>query len=348
MTAAVPILRPLSLGELLDQAIRLYRHNFFKFVGIIALVSVPTSLVTLLVTAGGLFLIGDQMALNPGDMGVMMTYFGWVGSLLVTGTVSFVLIQGFGMAALTRSVVDSRLGLETGVLSSYQHIKSCWGQILLAVILALLVNMLLFSWLMIPCLGWVSGPVLFIFWTSVLWPLVIPILVIEQKNPLTAIRRAWDLARRRFWWVLGFITVLYLLSMLAIYGPASLASYLTQLAVGSRMDYFEAQQLSTIIQTIVSSLTSLVTIPIQLTATILMYFDLRVRTEGLDLALQTSNREGMALNELIAAAPAASSETLITRREAWYFGALMLIFGLVAIIILGGFMLLIAQMMRMF
>ena len=37
----LPALRPLRLGELLDQAIRLYRRNFITFIGIIALVYVP-------------------------------------------------------------------------------------------------------------------------------------------------------------------------------------------------------------------------------------------------------------------------------------------------------------------
>ncbi len=35
-TQSLPSLRPLRLGELLDQAIRLYRRNFLTFIGIIA------------------------------------------------------------------------------------------------------------------------------------------------------------------------------------------------------------------------------------------------------------------------------------------------------------------------
>ena len=40
-TSALPALRPLGPGELLDQAIRLYRRNFLTFIGIIAVVYVP-------------------------------------------------------------------------------------------------------------------------------------------------------------------------------------------------------------------------------------------------------------------------------------------------------------------
>jgi hypothetical protein len=38
---ALPHLRAMSLPELLDQAIRLYRQNFVKFVGIIAIPYIP-------------------------------------------------------------------------------------------------------------------------------------------------------------------------------------------------------------------------------------------------------------------------------------------------------------------
>jgi hypothetical protein len=42
MTAsATSRLRPLGIGQLLDQAIRLYRRNFLKFIGIVAVAQIP-------------------------------------------------------------------------------------------------------------------------------------------------------------------------------------------------------------------------------------------------------------------------------------------------------------------
>src|SRR5215218_4519917 len=40
-----PRLQPLGLGELLDRTIRLYRRNFFAFLGILGIVYIPLSLV---------------------------------------------------------------------------------------------------------------------------------------------------------------------------------------------------------------------------------------------------------------------------------------------------------------
>ena len=44
-------LKPRSVGELLDQAIRLYRANFFKFVAVTAVVQVPMTLLNLVFVA---------------------------------------------------------------------------------------------------------------------------------------------------------------------------------------------------------------------------------------------------------------------------------------------------------
>ena len=43
------ILRPLGMGELFDRAIRLYRRNFFKFVGVLALMQIPLAGINLIV-----------------------------------------------------------------------------------------------------------------------------------------------------------------------------------------------------------------------------------------------------------------------------------------------------------
>ena len=70
MTAiSMPTLRPLGIGELLDQAIRLYRRNFLSFIGIIAVVQLPLGLlqfVLALLTLPTNPLFGGS-ARNPAD-----------------------------------------------------------------------------------------------------------------------------------------------------------------------------------------------------------------------------------------------------------------------------------------
>ena len=45
-----PTLRPLTLNQLLDRAIRLYRQNFLAFIGIIATALIPLSIFDYVVT----------------------------------------------------------------------------------------------------------------------------------------------------------------------------------------------------------------------------------------------------------------------------------------------------------
>ena len=58
---------------------------------------------------------------------------------------------------------------------------------------------------------------------AIVLELAIPIIVIERRSALGALRRGWDLVRRRFWWVLGFFMVIYLLQALIVTGPGTLA-----------------------------------------------------------------------------------------------------------------------------
>lgn len=51
MTERVWQLRAMSVAELLDETVRLYRHNFLTFVGIVALLQVPMSILTAALTA---------------------------------------------------------------------------------------------------------------------------------------------------------------------------------------------------------------------------------------------------------------------------------------------------------
>src|SRR5690606_22154355 len=45
MTTLDPtLLRPLRLGEILDRSIRLYRNNFWRFIGVVAVVQIPITL----------------------------------------------------------------------------------------------------------------------------------------------------------------------------------------------------------------------------------------------------------------------------------------------------------------
>jgi hypothetical protein len=330
---------------LLDQAIRLYRKNFLKFIGIIALVQVPLTifqLVTSLVAFGDFFAEFENLnGRPPSDPFALFgpSYFIGIGVSLLVGIVGLILIQGVATAALTRAVAGSYLGESVGIIGSYRKISQTWLPLVIALLLALVLTIALIIWSMIPCVGWLTGLGLLAFFWAVIVPLIAPIVVLERQTAFGSIRRAWDLTRRRFWWVLGFIFILFLFSQLLITGPVALVSFLFQFVLGSPFDVSSSQIiLQSVIQSIVQLIFSLIYLPLQLTAITLLYFDLRIRTEGFDLTLLSENIEGVQdeLVELAARAPQPEQGKLVTMAEMGYFalielGAMVLYFVIVAI-----------------
>ena len=288
--ATTPQLRPLGIGQLLDQAIRLYRRNFFTFIGIIALVQIPLTvlqLVSSLLTTSGMLDI--ESASSFSDIFGLAYIAGMSGTLLV-GLLSFILVHVVATAAMTRAVAGSYLGEKPEILGAYRKIGPAWPVLLATLILAIVVMIGLLIWFLVPCVGWLTGLGMLTFFGLVIIPLLAPVIILEKQKPGRAIRRAWDLARRRFWWVLAFVFILYLFGQLIITGPSMLIGAIFVSIIGEHTEssgsmpgfYMVAQA---VLQALIPMLSSLIYLPLQLTAITLMYFDLRIRTEGFDLAI---------------------------------------------------------------
>jgi len=205
-----------------------------------------------------------------------------------------------------------------GILESYHMMGSSLGNLLLSLLLAGLISLGLGIWVLIPCVGWISGIGMALYFGLVVIQLLIPVVVLEKRGPMDALRRAWDLARRRFWWFLGLAGVLYLLN-LVLAGPAVLINYLLQFGLQG----MNTTILGVVVQSLVNMLVALIYQPLVLSVMVLAYFDLRVRSEGFDLAMQSiSGTDYPDPLDSIAAAPAAPQQTaLITGMEFGYFVA---------------------------
>jgi len=339
-TQTPPVLRPLRLGELLDQAIRLYRRNFVTFIGIIALIYVPlmilqTAATTLLTSS----MTDFASARTPEEILTNYGYWGGLFSTFIITFIQFILVQGIATGALTRAVADNYLGKPTSILDAYRGLKDSWISLLGALLLFILLVMVLFLWTLVPCIGWFTGPGMLAFATAAISPLVAPVVVLEKQSALDAIRRAWDLARRRFWPVLGTIFVLYLFSLLIINGPAAIVNAILTGTLASFGDSTTRLVVLTIIQALVSLVFVLLYYPLQMAAFTLIYFDLRVRTEGFDIALLTMTTAETADTTDISHVPVPrSNEQLITGPELGNFailtiGALGLYILLVSVIL---------------
>ncbi|MBN2006096.1 MAG: glycerophosphoryl diester phosphodiesterase membrane domain-containing protein [Anaerolineae bacterium] len=161
---------------------------------------------------------------------------------------------------------------------------------------------------------------------------LIPIIVIlERKSGTEAIRRGWDLCRRRFWNVIWFYALLIIFAQLITTAPTLLINIAVPwLALNS-----STELIGILISTGVTLVSGLLYTPLQLTAMTLLYFDLRVRTEGFDLTWTTEHAldEEISPENVIAQAPPAEGGSLITQSELGNFVLLSLgILGIFVVI----------------
>ncbi len=330
----------MRMGELLDQSIRLYRKNFFTFIGIIALVYVPVSLLPLLsnyLLYGSLDQVATGSASSPSQL-FSSGYFSGLGLSLFSWLLNAVLVQGLGTAALTRAIADNYLGKTSGILEAYKRVGKSWLSLVGALILAGLIYVGVIILAIIPCVGWFVGPGLAIYLIVVVVGFVAPVVVIEKSSATVSLRRAWDLSRRRFWWLVGFRALLLLFSLLIVSGPTYLASYLVTFIGGSGGGYLNALQWQSIASTLTSLLFGLLYVPAQLTAITLAYFDIRVRTEGFDLALLSTEAGAETGVEATVQAPVMKEvKPLITWEDVGYFAILSIGLGVLYFAVLFGF-----------
>src|SRR5262245_5863511 len=180
--AALPQLRPRTMPELLDQAIRLYRRNFLKFIGIVALIQVPITIFQVLASlvafsgcSKQLEDINDNPTVTPADIFVP-AYFIGIGSSMLLGLLSVLLIYGIAAGALSRAVVGNYLGENITILDAYRKIGPIWLPLILTLLLALVLTIGLAIWAMVPCVGWLTGLGMLTFFWLVIVPLIAPIV----------------------------------------------------------------------------------------------------------------------------------------------------------------------------
>jgi hypothetical protein len=253
---------------------------------------------------------------NPADI-FTVEYLAGQAGLIVSAILNFVLVSGVATAAVTRAIADNYLGEPVSIGGSYRRIGRSWLPLLGTLFVAALVGIALFIWFLVPCVGWLSGMGILTFYGAVVVPLLAPIVVLERRSGLAALRRAWDLVRSRFWWVVGFALVLYLLNVLLIGGPiGALQAVFQAFVLNAARDnqLLNLLTIQSIVQGLLSVALSLLYLPVQLTAMTLLYFDLRIRSEGIDLALQ-AEPDAASASEALTRAPVTVGTSLVTLEE---------------------------------
>jgi len=132
----------------------------------------------------------------------------------------------------------------------------------------------------------------FLIFAYIRWSLAIPVVMLEQLGPLRALGRSWQLVRRSWWRVWGIQAVTYLIVGIAadiIAAPFSLAGgdfHFTTASAGTTPTTPGVSGLA--ISAIGSILSSTLTAPLLAGVIVLLYTDMRMRREGMDITLQAA------------------------------------------------------------
>lgn len=274
-------LRPLSMGRIFDQAIRLYRRNFARFLGIAVIAQIPAALSSFLTLSVTTMPFGTNITSEMTEPMAVGTSFLIMGLSLV----AMVWTQLVG-CVLVQNTSDTYLGRLTTLSVAFRRAGRSWMAVIAALLLLMVIGIVVVIIFVIPIVGWllaIPGFGMFIYFSTVVVSMLTPTIVLEKLSARRGISRAWSLARTRFWWLFGFFLLLTLFALLITQGPTYLLAGIVAL-VGEGLLELETIW---IIAALISVLFGVIFYPIQIACATLVYYNTRVQHEGLDLALQT-------------------------------------------------------------
>ena len=293
-------LRPLGLGEILDGAIRSVRAQprvMFGFSAVVVTVAVLIGTVAQLLALPAIqdAIGGLTDEVDPtGEMGMADTFGFSLSQILLAPwtTLATILLTGLLTVAVSKAVIGARTTVGELWRESAKHVL-----LLLAWTIALSVVLVLVwgGWAaalvataaagaegaaaLIALLG---GALLLVatVWVSVRLLFVAPVLVLERTG-LRGVARAWRLTRGSFWRVLGISllaqVIVYFLTQILVVPFALVAGFLL-LDPSTSFVAILLTNVGTALATIVST--------VFLAAVVaLLYIDVRMRREGLDVEL---------------------------------------------------------------
>jgi hypothetical protein len=243
---------PKTLGEILSAAFNIYKANASKLLLIVAVVVVPLSFISALFS--GVIFEGSKHTVLIFDrpVEVIDRSFGFfLAGALVTAVIS-VIITAMLQAAILRAAAQATIGDPVDPEESYRFGFKRLGSVILVSLLvglAVLGGLIL---LIIP--GLIFG---------VLLCVSVPVLIVENRRGGAALSRSWNLVKGHFWHALGVIFVAGII--------VGIVSGIIGAIGGSEW----------IVRWIFSAIAQILTAPFTALVSVLLYLDLRARSEAL-------------------------------------------------------------------
>lgn len=301
-------LRPLTLGDILDGAIKLIRANPKVVLGLSALAALVTAIpvaVAQALTLGELSGALLDPTAGPDDLTDVSTGFiSAYGSSIISAAAGYVIVTML-TGVLTRILGRAVFGGRLSAGEAWQLLKGRWPALFGVVLLItglMLAPLLLLAPLFVLLVGNGADDTVF-FGVALLFLLLYagysltvttrfafatPAAVLEGLGPIAAMRRSWQLVSGDFWRVLG-ILLLTLIMAAFVNGVLTVPFTVIGTVIGILGGGGPASiLLATAFIALGTMVAGMITYPVQAGVAGLLYTDRRMRAEAFDLVLQTA------------------------------------------------------------
>ena len=247
-------LRSRSVSELVDAAFALYRRDAGQYMILVAIAHVPTLLAKLLLPNVNLTTV---TAANPASLG---TYF-WSTMLTLLASV---LTYAFASAAVMKFGSDVYLGERADIETTISHVLPRLASMMFSNVLK---GFLYFLGLLCFLVG--------AFYVAARWFAVQAVIVLEDKGAFGSFERSSELSEGRKRHILNTILLVGI-----IYG-------LLSIGVG----LFASMVKSEVVTIAVSTVYTIVAMPVVALTAMVLYYDCRIRGEGFDLERMSASMD---------------------------------------------------------
>jgi hypothetical protein len=254
-------LRPLEIGDLLDETFRMYRRHFLLFAGISAILAIPSAASTGFnwFTVFGTIFQG-QSAQPIDNTAYLESQLAQIGALLIN-----VLLLPFTYGAVVYAACESALGRPVSPGGIFMAVLRRYFPLMGFL---LLIGIMVVAFCLIPLWVWI--------WVN--WVAVVPMMFVENIGLGSAMGRSWRLVTGRWWRTFLIIFLIWVLTVVVRWALIAFA-VVPLAALSFFLSSYILLALSGAVTVVVDALVN----PIFQIAVVLIYFDLRVRREALDL-----------------------------------------------------------------
>jgi len=278
---------PMRFVEVLDRTFRIYRENFVTVIILAAAVTIPITLLGTVIRE-----YQPDITTTSNNYSYSSSYsssyqnevFAWWGILILVMLLNFFLQGVLLNGIVTYIASESHLGRKITIAEAFSAAKSRLGVLALAlfvfgIIVGGLALVVTFTGIMcfIPLLFMPAV----LYFGLLIYFFIFPVMMLERVGVFQGINRSIALGKIKFWRVLGFFFSLWLISLII-----SIAfEVLVILAVGTTS--YQTNPWYIVLNTIMSAFVAPI-LPIGFTV---MYYDIRVRFEGLDFAFMLTKTQ---------------------------------------------------------